>query len=234
MKDIIPSLLGQTDVVVKTVLYFRTDWKTTIGADVMREKSNAGFNLVLCESWEELSKSMSCNIDLILVHMNVIKESDILVPEFVNMISTLAKCSCKISTARIGVTIEKHATMLFLKELQSTEVAGIVPGMQSYGINRGIDAIKEFIRVGSHWPKTLINEFAEISTKKKSAAISLTVRQTQVATLICNRGLSNKSIANMLKISESTVKIHISAILKAYGVRNRTQLALAINSAMKP
>ena len=49
-------------------------------------------------------------------------------------------------------------------------------------------------------------------------------------TLVAKRGLSNKKIAQVLNISESTVKVHISAILKAYGVRNRTQLALAGSS----
>jgi DNA-binding NarL/FixJ family response regulator len=50
--------------------------------------------------------------------------------------------------------------------------------------------------------------------------------------LVANRGLSNKKIAQILNISESTVKVHISSILKAYGVRNRTQLALAGNKGL--
>jgi DNA-binding NarL/FixJ family response regulator len=66
----------------------------------------------------------------------------------------------------------------------------------------------------------------EISTK-------LTPRQSQVLKLICHRGLSNKAIGNILKITESTVKIHTSAILKRYGVKNRTQLVLAYNHSLK-
>lgn len=56
--------------------------------------------------------------------------------------------------------------------------------------------------------------------------IRLTPRQQQVLSLITSRGASNKSIARILKISESTVKLHITAILKKYSLRNRTQLAL--------
>lgn len=63
-----------------------------------------------------------------------------------------------------------------------------------------------------------------------SVLVPLTPRQSQVLKLVCHRGLSNKAIGNILKISESTVKIHISAILKRYGVRNRTQLVLAYNN----
>ena len=63
--------------------------------------------------------------------------------------------------------------------------------------------------------------------------LKLTPRQGQVLKLICHRGLSNKAIGNILKISESTVKIHTSAILKRYGVKNRTQLVLAYNHSLK-
>ena len=63
--------------------------------------------------------------------------------------------------------------------------------------------------------------------------MKLTPRQGQVLKLICHRGLSNKAIGNILKISESTVKIHTSAILRRYGVKNRTQLVLAYNHSLK-
>lgn len=61
----------------------------------------------------------------------------------------------------------------------------------------------------------------------------ITPRQGQVLRLICHRGLSNKAIGNILKISESTVKIHTSAILKIYGVKNRTQLVLAYSNNLR-
>jgi DNA-binding NarL/FixJ family response regulator len=61
--------------------------------------------------------------------------------------------------------------------------------------------------------------------KKKNINI-LTVRQAQVLQLVQERGASNKAIAKLLNLSESTVKLHMGAILKKYGVQNRTQLAL--------
>lgn len=69
---------------------------------------------------------------------------------------------------------------------------------------------------------------------KDQIDLSLTPRQSQVLKLICHRGLSNKAIGNILKITESTVKIHTSAILKRYGVKNRTQLVLAYNNNLRP
>jgi DNA-binding NarL/FixJ family response regulator len=62
--------------------------------------------------------------------------------------------------------------------------------------------------------------------EKKKDVITLTVRQAQILQLIQDRGASNKTIARMLGLSESTVKLHMGAILKKYGVKNRTQLAV--------
>jgi DNA-binding NarL/FixJ family response regulator len=72
-----------------------------------------------------------------------------------------------------------------------------------------------------------------LATEDDAIALSLTPRQTQVLKLICHRGLSNKAIGNILKISESTVKIHTSAILRRYGVKNRTQLVLAYSNNLR-
>ena len=52
----------------------------------------------------------------------------------------------------------------------------------------------------------------------------LTRRQQQVLVLIA-RGLSNKEIAGRLDMSASTVRVHVTAILRALGVENRTQAA---------
>lgn len=70
-------------------------------------------------------------------------------------------------------------------------------------------------------------------TERDEISVKLTPRQSQVLKLICHRGLSNKAIGNILKISESTVKIHTSAILKRYGVKNRTQLVLAYSNNLR-
>ena len=52
---------------------------------------------------------------------------------------------------------------------------------------------------------------------------SLTKRQRDVLKLLA-QGLSNKGIAQQLRISESTVKVHIRAIMAQNGASNRTQI----------
>ena len=58
--------------------------------------------------------------------------------------------------------------------------------------------------------------------------LGLTDRQSDVLRLIL-RGLPNKLIGRQLQLAEGTVKVHVSAVLRALGVRNRTQAVLAAN-----
>jgi len=59
-----------------------------------------------------------------------------------------------------------------------------------------------------------------------NAAAALTPRQMDVLRLVA-RGLSNRDIAHALELSEGTVKLHVTAILKALGVPNRTSAVIA-------
>jgi DNA-binding NarL/FixJ family response regulator len=58
--------------------------------------------------------------------------------------------------------------------------------------------------------------------------IGLTQRQTEVLALLI-QGKPNKLICRQLDLAEGTVKIHVTAILKALGVTNRTQAVIAVS-----
>jgi two-component system, NarL family, nitrate/nitrite response regulator NarL len=53
----------------------------------------------------------------------------------------------------------------------------------------------------------------------------LSVRERQVAVCLA-QGKSNKVIARLCNITEATVKVHLKAILRKTGLRNRTQVAV--------
>jgi DNA-binding NarL/FixJ family response regulator len=59
------------------------------------------------------------------------------------------------------------------------------------------------------------------------AELGLTERQVEVLALMM-QGKSNKLICRALDLAEPTVKNHVSAILKALGVTNRTEAVLAV------
>ena len=59
------------------------------------------------------------------------------------------------------------------------------------------------------------------------AELGLTARQVDVLALMME-GKNNKLICRALELAEPTVKNHVSAILKALGVTNRTEAVLAV------
>src|SRR5262249_14900757 len=67
--------------------------------------------------------------------------------------------------------------------------------------------------------------------KVSPADLGLTERQIDVLALIM-QGKSNKAICRVLDLSEPTVKSHVSAILRALKVSNRTEIVIAV-SALK-
>ncbi|HKJ25685.1 MAG TPA: LuxR C-terminal-related transcriptional regulator, partial [Myxococcota bacterium] len=57
----------------------------------------------------------------------------------------------------------------------------------------------------------------------------LTPRQLEVLELM-SKGLTNREIAGVLDISAATVKVHVSSIIKALDVTNRTEAAMALQA----
>ena len=59
------------------------------------------------------------------------------------------------------------------------------------------------------------------------ADLGLTERQVDVLSLMM-KGKSNKAICRVLNLAEPTVKNHVTAILRALGVSNRTEAVIAV------
>jgi DNA-binding NarL/FixJ family response regulator len=64
---------------------------------------------------------------------------------------------------------------------------------------------------------------------KSPADIGLTERQLEVLALMM-QGKSNKAISRLLDVAEPTVKHHVTAILKALKVTNRTEAVIAVGT----
>ena len=137
-----------------------------------------------------------------------------------------------------------EVAVLFLVE-GSIELAGLVSGLQSrpWGVlmedisaeelHAAVLALSEGLIVGT--PALLGQEMTRLFSIRQDLQRTsatgeadleiverLSERETQVLQLLA-RGLSNKQIAVGLKISEHTVKFHVSAIYQKLGAASRTE-----------
>lgn len=157
--------------------------------------------------------------------------------DIIKTISTMIHCNrhSKNKTVdskptKIVVMISDNTSYSKVKELLSmTEVSYLslrYGGKVTYADVK--ESVSNFVSDGDRAPKFIIDFVRPKKVQHKDTLndIKLTPRQKQVLKLVIDRGASNKIIAKMLRISESTVKLHMSTILKKYKVRNRTQLAV--------
>jgi DNA-binding NarL/FixJ family response regulator len=86
------------------------------------------------------------------------------------------------------------------------------------------DALVRAIR-SVHDGNVLLAPEAASSLVRGSAASTLTPREREVLAGIAE-GRSNREIARLLRVSEKTVKAHVSSVLAKLGVQDRTQAAV--------
>jgi DNA-binding NarL/FixJ family response regulator len=148
--------------------------------------------------------------------------------EVINMVETFSKLLNPHNTVTISIGVNHDTPYDLVKQAQKSSVMGIIPNVE-FGHQetlRGLDA--QFSNI-PYWPRHVLEQLPGGPKNKSTAnstAINLTTRQQQLFDIVTTRGCSNKQAAKLLDISESTVKLHLSAIFKKYGVKNRTQLAV--------
>ncbi|MDH5205816.1 MAG: response regulator transcription factor [Hylemonella sp.] len=89
-----------------------------------------------------------------------------------------------------------------------------------------VSAIRLVLSGGIYIPPALARQIADRSQESHQGSPMLSARQEQVLKHIV-QGLSNQQIAQSLNLSEVTVKKYVGDIFKAFGVKNRTQAAMA-------
>lgn len=115
-----------------------------------------------------------------------------------------------------GVVLKDSATQLLLKSIY-TVMAG------EYWVGReSVSNLVQYLR-------TLVQSSGEDARQKK---FGLTPRELEIVSAVV-AGYSNKEIAEYFKISEDTVKHHLSNIFDKLGVSTRLELALfAVNQSL--
>ncbi len=89
-----------------------------------------------------------------------------------------------------------------------------------------LNALHLILAGGVYVPPNMAQQSNDEVSLNSSNAHNLTPRQLEVLTMVV-QGNSNKVIAARLELAETTVKMHVTAILRCLGVSNRTQAAMA-------
>lgn len=114
---------------------------------------------------------------------------------------------------------------------------GVAAYAHSYSPAKVLLEIKTVIINGGVWMgQDLLKRLIEVSTSlagNQAAQVDnhlnmLTKREKQVA-IEAAKGLSNKEISRILKITERTVKAHLSSTFERLGAKDRLHLALMLN-----
>ena len=127
------------------------------------------------------------------------------------------KTDCRSSaTGARGVVLKDSATQLLLKSIQTVMSGEYWVGRES------VSNLVQYLR-------NLVQSSGEEAKQKK---FGLTPRELEIVSAVV-AGYSNKEIAEYFKISEDTVKHHLSNIFDKLGVSTRLELALfAVNQGL--
>ncbi len=116
--------------------------------------------------------------------------------------------------------IRVGAAAYFLKDLGPSE---LMDGIRR--VSRGEYLINESVLSKPMLASRVLQQFADLASEGKEVEplfVPLSNREIEVLEQIA-RGNSNKEIARALKISDQTVKNHITSILRKLAVNDRTQ-----------
>lgn len=125
-----------------------------------------------------------------------------------------------------GSETSSHVT----RALQNGAI-GYIP--KSCSSHEMLGALKIILQGDVYIPPRLMGKLGtpilpvESSVNGEASPSLLTSRQIEVLELM-TKGLPNKSIARTLNVVEGTIKLHVAAILRALGARNRTEAVIQV------
>jgi DNA-binding NarL/FixJ family response regulator len=174
-------------------------------------------DILEAENFEDTHKIVHENTDLDLIVMDIFMPG-ITGPQGVSIIRNSAP------TVPI-VVLSMSENTEHMRDCLKFGANGYIPKSSSNNIMS--NAISLIMEGGIYIPPEMLdvithgdNHGAEVATNKKKATI--TERQMDVLTLLAE-GKTNKEIARILKISDTTVKTHTMTIFRQLGAENRTQ-----------
>lgn len=94
-----------------------------------------------------------------------------------------------------------------------------------------LTALRQVLAGEVYFPLDLQSAAGAVYQEESSGAVAapqFTPRQEEVLYLLL-AGRSNKEISDLLQLADDTTKNHVSALLRGFGVKSRTQVVIAAN-----
>lgn len=130
------------------------------------------------------------------------------------------------------VVVSGHEDPEIIKNVISYGAAGFIPkSTRKVALTKAIKSVMNgeiYLPEGYRDPEPTV-QLCEERKVVLDKLLTLTPQQLRVITMIQN-GLLNKQIAYELQVGETTVKAHVSEVLRKLGVNNRTQAAVKLSS----
>jgi DNA-binding NarL/FixJ family response regulator len=131
------------------------------------------------------------------------------------------------SRAEIVAALSAGLHGFVLKAQSEHEIVEAIEGILAGRIY--VPSLMSKVSARPEWEHLPLRNGADHHLNGHREIAGLTPRQHDVMTLLAE-GHSNKEIARDLRIAEATAKIHVAAIMRNLGARNRTEAAVLIAS----
>ncbi len=170
--------------------------------------------------------SQTDDLDLLLLDLNM--------PGMTGIAAVEDLCALAPDVPIIVISVRETAEDV--RKAIDAGAAGYIPKSSTPEVM--MSALQLVLSGGIYLPPNLLHELpagvggaAENGGPPDDQLARLTPRQRDVLRLLA-QGQSNKQIADVLGLAPGTVKIHISRILRAFKVQNRTQAVIAAAEAL--
>jgi DNA-binding NarL/FixJ family response regulator len=182
-----------------------------------------GLSLILSQQDENILVHTSANISESIRHLSGDCHYDVIILDLtfpdVDGLDVLRICLEKKSQSPV-LMVSSEVNVAKIYQAKKIGASGFVA--KSNSVERISDAINCIVSGGLYYPSDLSNIFDLLPRSASVSKSPLSRRQEEVMQLI-NKGYDNKTIAELLFISISTVKTHINAIFQILDVSSRSE-----------
>jgi DNA-binding NarL/FixJ family response regulator len=137
---------------------------------------------------------------------------------------------CRIYPDVVFTVISGHDDRATINRVRSLGASGFIA--KSSSMQQLAASLQQVIEHGECWPQDGESFASDHADDPVAIIAQMTPQQKRVLAMIAD-GKLNKQIAYDLNIQETTIKQHVSAILRKLGVYNRTQAGLIYQQAVE-